>query len=99
MYISNWLWNLNGGDIRDHGELTQGDEICGGGKTKAAAVLSDTAVVAAATTAAMEAPAVAVAAARVWFVVLLSSLNEHPDRHIDNLTLPPVTPATAPNKS
>jgi len=89
---------LNGGDIRDHGELTQGDEICGRGKTKAVAVLSDAAVVAVATTVAMEAPAVAVAAARVWFVVLLSSLNEHPDRHIDNLTLPPATPATAPNE-
>jgi len=90
---------LNGGDIQDHGELTQGDEICGGGKTKAAVVLSDAAVVTAATTAAMEVLAVAVAAACVWFIVLLSSLNEHPDGHIDNLTLPPTTPATAPDKS
>ena len=31
--------------------------------------------------------------------VLLSSLNEHPDGHIDNLTLPPATPATAPDES
>ena len=66
MYILNWLGNLNGGDIRGNGELTQGDKICGGRETKAAAVLSGAALAAVVTT--IKALAVAVAAARIGFV-------------------------------